>query len=117
MEKESEESWSLFKLEPDNPFVRFQNLGSAVAFQANAQPNKRAYIFLGEKGEEKGSFTFQQLDSKARQIATLLLQTLGLKKGKGDLLRSLRFLSSPPLFFTSTFSFLSLLERFFLVSD
>lgn len=57
--------------------VVFSTLVELLRYRALDQPEKTAYTFLINGETESVSLTYQELDQKARAIATQLLQTVG----------------------------------------
>jgi acyl-CoA synthetase (AMP-forming)/AMP-acid ligase II len=50
----------------------FQSLLDILGYWVKTAPQKRAYVFLSEKGGEEASLTFAELDSRAREVAAYL---------------------------------------------
>lgn len=51
-----------------------QTLGDLLSYWASAQPQRRAFVFLGLDNHELESFTFASLDRAARRLAATLSQ-------------------------------------------
>ncbi|OKH43160.1 beta-ketoacyl synthase [Calothrix sp. HK-06] len=58
----------------NNNSLQFNTLVDLLRYRAQNQPELKAYAFLSDGETESASLTYQELDTKARAIATQLLQ-------------------------------------------